>query len=52
LLDPCEGFYGLEIPVGVFHTLEVLDKNTVIFEAKEGPYTPLSEDDILTIQNK
>lgn len=51
LLDPCEGSYGLEIPVGMFHTLEVLDKNTVIFEAKEGPYTPLSEDDILTLQN-
>ena len=52
LLDPCEGSYGLEIPVGMFHTLEVLDKNTVIFEAKEGPYTPLLEDDILTLQNK
>jgi cupin fold WbuC family metalloprotein len=52
LLDPCEGSYGLEIPEGMFHTLEVLDKNTVIFEAKEGPYTPLSEDDILTLQNK
>jgi cupin fold WbuC family metalloprotein len=47
LLDPCEGDYGMEIPAGVFHNLEVLDKNTVIFEAKEGPYIPVSPDDIL-----
>ncbi len=50
LLDPCEGNYGMEIPLGRFHTLEVLDRNTVIFEAKEGPYTPLLPEDILDFQ--
>ncbi|MDP3452520.1 MAG: WbuC family cupin fold metalloprotein [Bacteroidales bacterium] len=52
LLDPCDGNYGLEIPVGRFHSLEVLDRNTVIFEAKEGPYTPLLPEDILDSQKK
>ncbi|MHC1779207.1 MAG: WbuC family cupin fold metalloprotein [Bacteroidales bacterium] len=47
LLDPCEGEYGMEIPAGVFHNLEVIDKNSVIFEAKEGPYIPVSPEDTL-----
>jgi len=47
LLDPCEGEYGIEIPAGVYHNLEVIDKNSVIFEAKEGPYIPVSPEDTL-----
>lgn len=47
LLDPCEGKYGIEIPAGVYHNLEVIDRNTVIFEAKEGPYTPVLPEDTL-----
>ena len=37
LLCPSEGKYGLQIPVGVWHTIEVLEPS-VIFEAKDGPY--------------
>lgn len=47
LLDPCEGNYGFNIPAGTFHNVEVLDKGTVIFEVKEGPYTPTGPEDIL-----
>jgi len=47
ILDPCEGKYGIEIPAGVYHNLEVIDRNTVIFEAKEGPYVPVLPQDIL-----
>ena len=39
----------LQIPVGQWHSLEVLEEGTVIFEAKDGAYEPLAEEDILTI---
>ncbi len=47
LLDPCDGEYGYNIPAGTFHTVEVLERGCVIFEVKEGPYSPLSQNDIL-----
>lgn len=42
-----EGNYGVYIPKGQWHTVEVLECDTVIFESREGPYAPLVEDDIL-----
>lgn len=33
---------GVDIPAGVFHTAVSLHKGTVFFEAKAGPYTPLT----------
>ena len=39
--------FGVNIPAGQWHTLEVLAKGTVIFEVKDGPYFPLTEEDIL-----
>ena len=47
LLDPLAGKYGIHIPAGQWHTLEVLESGSVLFEVKEGPYTPLTEADIL-----
>ena len=46
-LDPDQGKYGIHIPAGQWHTLEVLEPGTVIFEVKDGPYHPLSEKDLL-----
>lgn len=40
---------ALQIPVGRWHTVEVLEPGTVIFEAKDGAYAPLGEEDILKI---
>lgn len=40
---------ALQIPAGQWHTVEVLETGTVIFEAKDGAYAPLSEEDILTL---
>jgi cupin fold WbuC family metalloprotein len=48
-LDPANGVYGVEIPAGQWHKVEVLETGTVIFEVKEGPYTPITEEDTLTI---
>lgn len=39
--------FGFHIPKGQWHTLEVLESGTVIFEVKDGPYAPLGEGDIL-----
>ena len=47
LLNPLEGYYGVHIPQGQWHTLEVLESGTVIFEVKDGPYTPLTPDNLL-----
>lgn len=41
---PC---YGLNIPAGQWHSVEVLESGTVIMEMKNGAYEPLSEADIL-----
>lgn len=46
-LDPTKGVYGVNIPRGQWHTIEVLCSGTVIFEVKDGPYMPLAPDDIL-----
>jgi len=47
LIDPKVKEYGIHIPAGQWHTLEVLESGTVIFEVKDGPYAPLQLEDIL-----
>ena len=47
ILDPLAGSYGVNIPKGQWHTLEVLEPDSVIFEVKEGPYKPIDKDDVL-----
>ena len=44
-LSPQKGYYGVHIPKGQWHSLEVLE-SSVIFEVKEGPYKPLTPEDI------
>mgnify|MGYP000022175729 FL=1 len=36
---------GVDIPHGVFHTVFALETGTVFFEAKAGPYVPVSADE-------
>ena len=45
-LDPKKGLYGVNVPKNTWHSLEVLEPS-VIFEVKDGPYSPLSDEDIL-----
>ncbi len=47
VLSPEAGTHGIHIPAGTWHGLEVLAPETVIFEVKDGPYAPLSAQDIL-----
>ncbi|MCM1139789.1 MAG: WbuC family cupin fold metalloprotein [Muribaculum sp.] len=46
LLDPSQGNYGVQIPKGQWHGIEVIEPSA-IFEVKDGPYTPLQPEDIL-----
>ena len=45
-LDPLEGNFGVQIPAGQWHTVEVAEPS-VIFEVKDGPYTPLAPEDMM-----
>ena len=46
LLDPAIGNYGVHIPIGQWHGIEVIEPSA-IFEVKDGPYTPLSPEDTM-----
>jgi cupin fold WbuC family metalloprotein len=46
-LNPAKGKYGVSVPAGQWHTLEILEENTVLFELKQGPYIPFQPEDIL-----
>jgi len=45
LLDLERGTYGIDIRAGVWHTLFSLEADTVLYEVKPGPYTPLTDKD-------
>ena len=40
---------ALQIPKGQWHTVEVMEPGTVIFEAKDGAYVPLSDEDVMRL---
>ena len=42
-----DGNFGVHIPKVTWHTIEIMESGSVIFEVKEGPYQPISENDIL-----
>lgn len=46
LLDPAVGNHGIHIPVGQWHSVEVIEPSAIL-EVKDGPYTPLSPQDML-----
>lgn len=39
----------IQIPAGQWHTAEALEPGTVIFEAKDGAYIPLNQNDVLKV---
>lgn len=47
LMDHCGQYPMVQIEVGRWHSLEVLEEGTVIFEAKDGAYEPLKPEDII-----
>ena len=47
-----EGRYGVNIPKGVWHTIEAIEADSVIFECKEGPFVEHEVDGILNVKKK
>ena len=45
--EPC----AMNIPKGVWHNLECLEPGTILFEAKDGPFEPRREEDIMNFTN-
>lgn len=43
-----EGFFGVNLPKNVWHTVECLEP-AVLFECKEGPFVPHEEEGILEV---
>ena len=43
VLDPSDGNFGAEIPERTFHTIIPLDPETVAYEVKDGPYSPIDD---------
>lgn len=47
-LDAAHGPYGLQIPPGQWHTVEVTSP-CVILEVKDGPYAPAAPEDMMNL---
>ena len=47
VMEPCGEYSMVQIDVGQWHSLEVLESGTIIFEAKDGLYEPLAEKDVI-----
>lgn len=45
-----QGRYGVDIKKGVWHNLESLEPDSVIFECKEGPFVPHEVEGILQLK--
>lgn len=43
VLSPQQHDFGVTIPSGVFHSMVALESGSVFFEAKAGPYVPISD---------
>ena len=46
-LSPDGPVVALNIPIGQWHIVRVLESGTVIMECKDGPYEPLGEGDVM-----
>jgi len=46
-LAPCSPVVAVNIPIGQWHTVRVLESGTVIMEVKDGAYEPTEPEDIL-----
>lgn len=47
LLEAGSSCAMMSVEVGVWHRLEALESGTVIFEAKDGAYEPMREEDVM-----
>jgi len=43
IIGPAEKTYGAEIPERIFHSIFALEPGTVVYEIKDGPYSPIDD---------
>ena len=48
-LAPASDCVAVTIPIGQWHSVEVLESGTVILECKDGPYEPVGGEDMLEV---
>jgi len=51
-IDMLPGGTVLNIDAGQWHSLKCLESGTILLEAKDGPYHPLEEDEIMEVPAK
>ena len=47
VMEPCGEQPMVQVEAGQWHSLEVLEEGTVVFEAKDGKYEPTQDEDIM-----
>ncbi len=47
IVAPNSALVGLSVPMGQWHSIESMESGTVIFEAKDGAWTALEDEDLL-----
>lgn len=47
VMEPCGQYPMVQIDKGQWHSLEVIEEGTIIFEAKDGKYEPVKPEDII-----
>ena len=47
MMEPCGKYPMVQVEKGKWHSLEVLEEGTVVFEAKDGKYEPIQDEDIM-----
>ena len=50
LLEANGDMKGISVPKGLWHSIECLESGTILFEAKDGPWQQLADDDIMTLK--
>ena len=47
VMEPCGEHPMVQVEAGQWHSLEVLEEGIVVFEAKDGKYEPVQDEDIM-----
>lgn len=50
-IDMIPGSLVLNVPAGQWHNLKSLESGTVLLSFKDGPYEPMTDEDVLKLEN-
>ena len=43
IVDPKQGSFGAEIAERIYHAIYALEPGTIVYEVKDGPYSPIDD---------